>query len=213
MSGWSDLTGHGREADLLARCRARDETAWRELYATHSAAVGRYVRYLFGPVPDEDVEDIVQQVFVGAVKELDDFRSESTLRTWLCGIAKRVREKWDRSEYRHSRRQRKLALSQDPSLGHDVDTYERVENRAALRVAAEAMDSMDPRLRIAWFLSEVEGLSQEEISDALGVPVGTVRSRVYRARSFMVDALSEAGMGSGIAEEDRGTVVPLRPRS
>jgi RNA polymerase sigma-70 factor (ECF subfamily) len=217
MRLWPESSRRAYEVGLLARCRAREETAWREMYAAYSGEVGRYLRYLCGPISESDLDDLVQQVFVAAVEQLEEFRGDAALRTWLFAIAQNMRERFIRGQYRHFRRG--FSYSEHHPDGRDmaVDTAERHEYGEALRVAADAIEELDARLRMAWFLAEVEGMSLEEVSEALVLPVGTVRSRLHRARTQLVDALVNAGYGGDVLtsgeDEELGAVVPLRPRN
>ncbi|MBM4396761.1 MAG: RNA polymerase sigma factor [Deltaproteobacteria bacterium] len=217
MRLWPESSRRAHEVGLLARCRAREESAWRELYAAYSGSVGRYLRYLVGSISEPDLDDLVQQVFLTAVEQLEEFRADAALQTWLFAIAQNIRDRFIRGQYRHFRRG--LSYSEFHPDGRDmaVDTAERHVYGEALRVAEDAIEELDVRLRMAWFLYEVEGMSFEEVSEALVLPIKTVRSRLHRARAQLVDALVSAGYGGDVVtsdeDEELGAVVPLRPRN
>ena len=146
----------------------------------------RVVNYVLAIVRDTgEAEDVAQETFIRAHRSLGRFRSESSFKTWLYTIATNTaRSALDR----RARRKRVADQSLDddaqgqgaervPSQGPDVET--------AL-VAREAIDSalatLSDELRVAVVLRDVEGLDYQEIAEVTDVPIGTVESRIFRAR-------------------------------
>lgn len=187
-------------ADLLRRCRAGSEPAWAELYRLESARVARFLRYLLGPT--DDLDDLVQQVFLEAVRSLDAFRGDSSLGTWLFAIARHVSELHLRTRWRRLRRLRACRTWEDAADRSAPDPESSGDHRAALRVVRRALDDMDPRFRMAWLLVESEGMTSEQAAEALGVPAGTVRSRLFQARERILARLRESGLASAAAGRD-----------
>lgn len=179
-------------ARLIRRCQEGDEAAWAELYVQEGPRVARFLRRLLGP--SRDTDDAVQQVFVELFTSLPRFRGDARLSTWLYRIACHVAGKKLRGE---RRRRRRLAALLD-WLGvesGDAPTAPGPEDCVAAREElgrlADAVDALPVGLRLVWVLRMVEGLSSEEVAAALGLPVGTVRSRLHHARRRVDAALAE----------------------
>lgn len=133
---------------------------------------------------DADADDLVQEAFVRAWRSIGGFRSDSTFRTWIFGIAINV----VRSHRVKQARSRLLFWSparQDPAADplDRASTDEGVEASLVLRQAIDrALAALPEDLRAAVVLRDVHGLDYREIADVLGVPIGTVESRIFRAR-------------------------------
>lgn len=200
--------GAGPEADLIARCRRGEEAAWVELYRTHEHRVVRFLRFFLGPA--RDVEDLVQQVFVETVRSLERFRGDSALSTWLFGIARHVAELHQRTEFRRDRRRQAFAEWTDLVGPVAADPSSQVARREVLRSVADVLEGMDTRHRIVWLMVEVEGLSSREAAETLGIPAGTVRSRLFHARGEVLKALDVAGHHRSRDQGAPCVVTPLR---
>lgn len=165
-------------------------------------AVHRLARAL---VRDEsDAEDVVQETFLRAYRYWHTFDPGTDCRRWLATICRRV-------TYDQRRRAQQLDVLDDAELEslaamrlHQAalaaglgDLYARLDLGPAIR---RALAALDPLFRDVVVLGDVEGLSYEEIADALEVPIGTVRSRLYRGRRHLQEALMvyalDAGFGS-----------------
>lgn len=200
-----DASGVDPHADLLYRCREGEAGAWAELYRIEAVRVTRFLRYLLGPI--DDLDDLVQQVFLEAVRSLDQFRGESSLGTWLFAIARHVAELHLRTRWRWQRRMRACRHWEDAAGRAAPDPAATGDHRAALLLVARTLDGMDPRFRLAWFLLESEGMSSEQAAEALGVPAGTVRSRLFQARERILARLDEAGLAFTAIGADAGRDV------
>ncbi len=137
-----------------------------------------------------EVEDVAQEAFIKAYRALPKFRGDSAFYTWLYRIAINTAK-----NYLVARGRR------PPSTDIDVDDAEFMENNTTLtdiespeanqektdleRVIYEAIDELPEDLRTAFTLREFSGLSYEEITEIMGCPVGTVRSRIFRAREAL----------------------------
>ncbi len=160
-----------------------------EIYDRHFAFVWRVLRSL--GVPDALVEDAAQDVFLIVHRKLDHFSHRASIRTWLFAIAARIA-----SNYRRSVR-RKAHVE---PLGEDAEVLEdtrpsplaTVEQQEALRLLETALDALDERKRIAFVLSEIEGMSVPEIAELLELNVRTTYSRVHFAREEFAKALARA---------------------
>jgi RNA polymerase sigma-70 factor (ECF subfamily) len=177
--------------DLALRCREGDPAAWSELYLAHGRRVASFLRRLLGNTPD--LEDLVQQVFVNLLSSLPNFRGDARFGTFVLGVATHVADTHLRREFRWRRRKVAYRLWTDagPSLGYDPAAG--AQAREILAVTFGALGQMDLGHRAVWTLSDVEGLDSEEVSRALAIPAGTVRSRLFHARRRVATALVEAG--------------------
>jgi len=146
--------------------------------------VGRFIN------DPSEVEDVAQEAFIKAYRALPKFRGDSQFYTWLYRIAINTAK-----NYLVARGRR------PPSTDVDVEDAEFMENNAPLtdiespeasqekedlhRVINEAIEDLPEDLRTAFTLREFSGLSYEEITEIMGCPVGTVRSRIFRAREAL----------------------------
>ena len=184
--GWSEVeTG---EAALIARCTTGDETACAELVAAHQRMVYGLAFNLLGN--RDDALDLSQDVFLRVFRTLSSFRGQSALRTWIYRIVvnqARNRQRWWR------RRHRAEQVSLDDYLRNFGDLEARQDilpDRllASKETAAkiwQAMDRLPFEQRTALILREVDGLRYDEIAYSLDIAVGTVKSRLTRARQAL----------------------------
>ena len=149
------------------------------------------MRVLLGP---DEVEDVVQRVFLECLASLRRFRGDARLATWLLGIAANVARYELRARGRRQRKHDAFAAADaaDGTPGHGVRPDRQAEARERLAIVEETVATLDLRLRTVWVLREIEGLSVEETAAALGVRAVTVRTRHHRARGRVVAALLAA---------------------
>jgi len=162
------------ELDLLARCRAGESPAWKQLYDANFAFVERICRRL--GTPEAELDDIVQETFVIAFKKLDHF-SEGRITTWLYRIAANV------VSSRHRRRRIRTALFglfTEPPPAPAVDRA--YDAREAQQQVALVLERMAPKKREVFALFELDGMSGEEIAERVGCKVETVWTRLHYAR-------------------------------
>lgn len=119
-----------------------------------------------------DAEDLTQQALLRAIQKIDRFSGKSSLKTWLHAILFREFTKWRRSL------RRLVALRKDQPV-NGCDYAQLTEAQVLL----DALDSLDPIHRAAFVLHEVQGFDIAEVAAALGIPEGTVKSRLHNARS------------------------------
>jgi len=159
------------EAVWLARARAGDEAAYRWLLHRYRARVVRLAAHVLRR--DGEAEDVAQEAFLRAFRRLPDFRGEGRFSAWLFGIV--VRLCLDRRRSARWAREVPADAIAPPSCSADnPDT----------RLLVEALlDRLSPPMRAALVLREMEGLDYDEVAATLGIPVGTVRSRLHAARA------------------------------
>jgi RNA polymerase sigma-70 factor (ECF subfamily) len=193
VAGWSEVGG--REAALVQRCAVGDESACAELVAEHQRMVIQLAMNLLGD--RDEALDLSQEVFLRVFRTIHRFRGQSTLRTWIYRIA--VNQARNRHRF-WCRRHRADQVSLDQHIATHGDflsrgdsTPDRVlaQKELASRLKA-ALNALPFEQRTVIVLREVDGLSYEEIAYSLGVAVGTVKSRLTRARQALRLELREA---------------------
>lgn len=143
-----------------------------------------------------DASDIAQETFIKAYKALPNFRGESSFYTWLYRIATNVAKTY-LENIQKQRSQVDIDAedfeSKDTSgVMTDATTPDRIlESEELKRVILKALSELPPELKEAFTLREVEGLSYEEISDKVQIPIGTVRSRIFRARQYIESKMQQ----------------------
>jgi RNA polymerase sigma-70 factor (ECF subfamily) len=167
----------------LLAARAGDQAAASSFVRTTQAEVWRFVAALTGR---EAADDLTQDTYLRAFRALPDFEGRSTARTWLLGIARRVCADHIRALTRLRRLDARLAAQPQPT---------HVPDQASLVAAGDLLRSLSDDRRSAFVLTQVLGLSYEEAADVEQVPVGTIRSRVARARAQLVEAVQAARTG------------------
>ena len=170
------------DGELVARCRQGDRGAFDALLERHRGWVLNLAYQMLGTA--DEAQDAAQEVFVRAFTHLKQFRGEAGFGTWLRQIA--VNECLNRAT---RRRERPAALgSLEGSATPDPAERDAVTQALAVRAAVQALT---PPLRAALVLREMHGASYEDIARILGIPVGTVRSRLAAARERLRRLLSE----------------------
>src|SRR5262245_22493003 len=168
----------------LGRAQRGDDDAFREVVACHQQAVFAYLWRMIGPRGDRAlVEDLVQDTFVRVHRGLPRFaaRGPATLRTWILTIATRVAL----NELRRAR-------PRTEPLDRRARAVAQPRGDAALGlIVRDALDRMTPDHRAVLVLREYHDLDYAEIACALAIDIGTVRSRLSRAREALRAALSE----------------------
>jgi RNA polymerase sigma-70 factor (ECF subfamily) len=157
------------------RARAGDATAAAEFVRATQADVWRLCAHLSSRA---DADDLTQETYARAFASLHRFAARSSARTWLLSIARRVC-----ADAIRRRRPEVPTLDPEPGPG-GPDPAETVSVRMLL-------DCLDAPFREAFVLTQVLGLSYPEAADVAGCPVGTIRSRVARARDALVRALGD----------------------
>ncbi|MDP7704626.1 MULTISPECIES: RNA polymerase sigma factor SigC [unclassified Mycobacterium] len=167
----------------LARSAGRgDRAALAEFVRCTQRDVWRMVAYLADP---GSADDLTQETFLRAIGSLPGFTGRSTARTWLLSIARRVVADHFRSKMRRPRTAQVADL--DEALGQGR-RGSRIENMVEIRIL---LDGLEPKRREALIVTQILGLSYAEAAEVCGCPVGTIRSRVARARDDLLHAATE----------------------
>ena len=185
-----------READalLVERVKQGDQRAFDLLVAKYERRVQRLLSRL---VRDSaEIEDITQEAFIKAYRALPQFRGESAFYTWLYRIAINTAKNYLATK---SRRPVTVGEFQGADDGEFFDLGDVVEDnntpdavlhsRQVAEAVNAAIEALPEDLKAAITLREIEGLSYEEIAQAMDCPIGTVRSRIFRAREAIAQRL------------------------
>lgn len=183
------------DGSLVERCASGDERASADLVAQHQRMVYQLALNLLGD--HNEALDLSQEVFLNVFRTIGGFRGQSTLRTWIYRIAvnqARNRQRWWRRRHRaeqvslddHIRQNGDTLVSEGHGPDHELG---RKELATRLRVALEDLPFEQ---RTAIILREIDGLSYDEIGFSLGIAVGTVKSRLSRAREALRLQLRES---------------------
>lgn len=176
------------ERSLLRRLRDRDERAFRELVQEHRDRVYNITFRMLGN--RAEAEDVAQEVFITVFKTIDQFREEAKFSTWLYRVA--VNHCKNRIKYLARRHDRDRDQLDEATQGNGVNgtiggpipsSPDRALAGAQMeKLLQDAIASLEDDQRIVVVLRDVEDLSIEEICEITGLPDGTVKSRLHRAR-------------------------------
>jgi len=178
--------------ELVRLARLGDARAFEALVVKYQRRVARHVARWVKRAAD--VEDVVQEVFIKVYRGLASFKGESAFYTWVYQIARNT-------AFNFLTRQSKLVLVQEDAAAGEGD--ERTDTHGSdnedperLMLAQQisdtvklAMERLQPELAEALVLYEVEGKQYKEIAQMLQIPIGTVRTRIFRAREFIAKRL------------------------
>jgi RNA polymerase sigma-70 factor (ECF subfamily) len=205
VNGFHVPMAEGDEEKLIERLRRRDEAAFNELVRLYQDKVFQLVFRMLGD--RAEAEDLAQEVFVTVFKCIDGFRGESKLSTWLYRVAtnhSKNRIKYLGRRGRGQKTEFDELSERDAVESATMETSARierpdeaVEGRQVERLVQRALSELEEEHRELVVLRDVENLSYEEIQEITGLPEGTVKSRLHRARLALqqrVRALSE-GLG------------------
>ena len=175
------------DQNLVQKILKGDQSAFQELYQTHKKALIRACWYFLGN--DAEVEDMVQETFIKALKNLEKFRFESSLGTWLNHIAVNLCRDW------LEKKKKTLPFSVDffaasPSIEQKTPYPEE-----ALTLLREEIQKLEGREKELITLRELKGLSYEAIANRLKIPVGSVTSGIFRARQKLIERVREKNPG------------------
>jgi RNA polymerase sigma-70 factor (ECF subfamily) len=180
------------DPDLLRRAQAGDEAAFGLIMRTHYERTFRLVCAILHN--EADARDVCQEVWLTVWKQLGTFRGDARFTTWLHPIATRraldqlrKRRRWFDRFLPFDPGDAAVASAPEPVTTDDASQQlEGAENIARVRAA---LASLPPKHRAVLALRELEGQSYEEIAQAVGIPVGTVMSRLHHARRLLAEKL------------------------
>ena len=190
------MSPHDADRSLVERAQKGDARAFEMLVVKYQRRIERLISRM---VRDSDlVHDVAQEAFIRAYRALPQFRGESAFYTWLYRIAVNTAKKALVEIKRDpvstdAARQRGGEDDETYRTDHELSDGETPEALLASKEIAAtvnaAIDALSEDLRQAITLREIEGLSYEEIADVMNCPIGTVRSRIFRAREAIASRL------------------------
>lgn len=174
---------------LVARVQAGDQKSFNLLVIRYQNKIANVVAKF---VPYADVPDVTQEVFIKAYRSLPSFRGESSFYTWLYRVASNTAKNHLSSESRSLNSQAIDVSNDELDLYESNSAFQEVDNPENLMLSEElnhavftAIQELPEELKAAIILRELEGFSYEEIAEKMKCPVGTVRSRIFRAREMI----------------------------
>ena len=177
------------DESLVERLRRGEPTAVGEAYDHHHAAVRAFAQRLVGEAAT--AEDLVHEVFVALPRASRNFRGESSLRTFLISIAVHHAHHHVRSATR--RRAAFSRLEREPSAEVSADPEAIARRKELAQALTRALDTLPIDQRVAFILCEVEERSSRDVAEIVGVPEGTVRTRLFHAKRKLREELEREG--------------------
>lgn len=177
---YGQLAANTLDAQLASLAAAGDDSAFTTLVSRYQPAVFRWA-LVFARDPDE-AEDVAQEVFVRAHRQLSQYRSDGSLEAWLYAITRRACYQMLRTR----KRRRRLALSPGARPSRDVYTTDpggRVDRERAAAVIREMFSELPPRQREIFDLIDLQGLTPAEVAERTGMKPVSVRANLFKARS------------------------------
>lgn len=169
-------------AEIVAGCQRGDRDAQQRLYDRFHRQIYRLTVRMVGP---QEAEDVTQQVFLQLYRSIGKYSGRGRFETWLYRVA--VNESYQ--YLRRSRRWKSSGLEHEPADGGSGSG----EASAQKELVEKGLARLDPELRSLCLLREIEGLSYQELAATLGIPEGTVGSRLNRARRELKQHLLDLG--------------------
>ena len=177
------------EGELVALARAGHAEAVRRIVQTHNRKLYRVARAVLHD--DSEAEDVVQETYVRALSNLDRFRGDSSLATWLTRIAvnealgrlRRRRPKVELDALDTAQERDRMQVIPFPGTRGEGDPEQAAARQEIRRLLERAIDQLAEPFRIVFVLRDIEELSVEETAEQLGLRPETVRTRLHRART------------------------------
>jgi len=183
----------GQEALFVLRLQANEDAAYDELVRTYHASMYQVAYRMLGDTAD--AADVVQEIFLKVFRNIRGFRGDASLKTWIFRIALSEilnRLRWWRRRYRSA-----TVSLDEPQNGNGIqvsDTkcspHQALESKEEEQAIQRALARLSSDHRSILILRDIEGFSYTEIADITGISIGTVKSRLARARSEMKKSLS-----------------------
>lgn len=178
------------DEQLLARARLEDRAALGELLTRHHPRLLGLCRAMIG---QSLADDVCQDAMVSIIRGLPNFAGQAAFSTWATRIAINACHAKRRSEKIRSGGGPQIAQPQIALQTWELPRPQRIQQSGQGMALARAVDALADEFRTVLILRDVHGLEYEELGDVLGLPVGTIKSRLFRARSALRAALDKDG--------------------
>ncbi|WP_269901540.1 RNA polymerase sigma factor RpoE [Paenalcaligenes faecalis] len=186
---------HDVDLDLVRQVQQGNKRAFDLLVLKYQRRIMRLLaRMINDPA---EVEDVAQETFIKAYRALPQFRGDSQFYTWLYRIAINSARNWQAARHRRPLLMNEYENEDGETFSPadtltDINTPEsELVSRQVADAVKAAIDALPADLRNAILLREIEGLSYEEIAETMDCPIGTVRSRIFRAREAITEQLRQ----------------------
>lgn len=184
---------HDVDKELVQQVQQGDKRAFDLLVIKYQRRIMRLLtRMISDPA---EVEDVAQETFIKAYRALPQFRGDSNFYTWLYRIAINSARNWQAARGRRPLVAHEFENEEGETFS-SLDTLTDINTPESMLVSRQVADTVNaainqlaPELRTAIVLREIEGLSYEEIAQTMDCPIGTVRSRIFRARETIAEQL------------------------
>jgi len=194
-----ELSAHGTGADadaaLVAAFVSRgDRAAFAELIGRHQSYVFRLALSVLGPAGEGEAEDVAQEVFIRLAGHVQDFRGESSFRTWLRRLAlnlaidRRRRARWRQPHVDA------VVLEERPTTATADDPFSSAEAAERRRTVGQCLDALPDAVRSVIHFYYWLDLSVDEIARTLRLPSGTVKSHLHRGRKLLYHVMRVRGL-------------------
>ena len=195
------MTERDVDAELVARVKAGDKKAFDLLVLKYQRKI---MRLLSRMIRDQaEVEDVAQEAFIKAYRALPQFRGDSAFYTWLYRIAINTARNWLSSNSRRPSTPSSYenedgeTFNEMDNLTDNTTPESELASRQIAQTVNKAIEDLPEDLRTAIVLREIEGMSYEDIAQSMKCPIGTVRSRIFRAREAIATKLRPMMANSG----------------
>jgi RNA polymerase sigma-70 factor (ECF subfamily) len=180
------------DEQIVQRIRSGDVACYEQLVRRYNQRVYRVVRAILRD--DAEAEDVMQDAYLAAYRHLDGFAGRARFSTWLIRIAAnqaldRLRKTGRFVPFDPTLEEARARLIDARAAALSRDPEQQLGDRQIGRMLELAIDALPPPYRMAYVLRELEGMSTADAAECLGVEVGTVKTRVHRARLLLREAL------------------------
>ncbi len=187
------------DEDLVQRCREGDDSAWEDLVRRHQDRILNLAYQFVGET--EEARDLAQEVFVRVYQRLELYDPERVFRTWLNSLARNLCI----DRYRHRRQERRCVTTPVEEMttlvSPALNPAQHLDRERRRQLVLHALDMLSAISREAIVLKDLQELTLEEMAEQMELPLGTVKSRVFRARLELGRAilkLEEVHTGGGV---------------
>ena len=184
---------------LIVRLKEREEAAFSEVFRLYGDKVFSLIYRMIGS--RQEAEDVTQEVFISVFKTVDGFRGESKFSTWLLRIAANhcknrikylARRPSEGVDMDDTGQQPVPSMSAGPALQAQIDGPDKLMEAAEMdQITQRAIDALDEEQKLLVILRDVDELSYQEIGEITGLPEGTIKSRLHRARTAIKEELEK----------------------